>query len=194
MSNRVGRFSELAYKKESAWGTYIAPDKKLRMISEGLNTIVDPVEIDNLIGKEGVTDVIKVGENANGVIESKCYPDEVGEFLHGCLGDQSAVTDPYNSVLVVSYNGTEIGARLTKTGSNLLAEIHNGTTWVADTNFNTTGTIDLSTASFDTMTELQLVINGYTGWQAYLFGLTSDLTINIPDFTATNLKNESKEI
>jgi hypothetical protein len=59
----------------------------------------------------------------------------------------------------------------------------------ADTNFNTTGSIDLTNASFDTATELATAIDGYTGWEAEYVGLSSADTGNIADFSETALKD-----
>lgn len=187
MALRVGRYSDLQMKKESVYGTYVTPDKKLRISSESLNTTIEQVDVENMIGKEGLSEVVKVAEMAGGGIESKIYPDELGEIIYATLGGQDAVNNPHTGIIIVAYNGSEDGARLTLSSNSLTAEIYNGS-WVADTNFNTTGTIDVSNSSFDTLGELATAINGYTGWSAKLLGSSSGDSTSIADFSATNLK------
>jgi hypothetical protein len=191
----TGRNANIAIKKETAWGTYIAPDLKLRASSEGLNKTVNYTEDPALIGESFTTDLIKTSSNAGGSVETKLHPDTAGPIIHWSLGGEAAVANPPNSYIIINYTGTSAYARLTQTTTNLKAELSaDGTTWADDTNFNTTGTIDLTAADFDTSAELATKITTYTGWNASYVGLAAGVTASSAPFTAKQLKNAGDKV
>lgn len=192
---RTGRNGNVAIKKETTYGTYVAGDIYTRVSSESLNREITHVEDPALVGSIYTTEMIKTGEQVSGGFETTLHPDTAGIYMHAVLGGESAVTDPNDAYLVISFNGSDSYARLTNSSDVLTAETStNGSSWAADTNFNATGSIDLSDASFDTFTELQAAIDGYTGWSATLFGNTTATSTNIADFSATNLKADGVKV
>lgn len=189
MAIRTGRLGNVAFKKESTFDTYVAGDIYLRASSESLARKIDTAEDPALVGEIFTTDLIQVGDGYAGSLESAAHGDTIGNIIYGVLGGEAAVDDPVNAFIVMSYNGASAYARLSIVGSNLLAELSSdGSSWSADTNFNTTGTIDLSAAAFDTVAELTTAVAAYTGWDAVSFGLGAALTATIPAFAITNLK------
>lgn len=186
---RTGRLGNGSFKKETAYGTYVAPDLLLRLSSESINRTIAHTEDEAIVGEIYTTEMILTSDGASGSIDTSLHGDTAGVLLQGVLGGESAVSDPFNSVIAVSYNGVSPYARLSLVGTDLLAELSaDGSIWAADTNFNTTGTIDISSAPFDTFAELSTAIATYTGWEANLFGLTTATSTNIPVFAVTNVK------
>jgi hypothetical protein len=194
-SPRTGRLGYSHIKKESVWGTYLTPDLQFRIISESLNRAVEHTEDPALVGEIYTTEMIKTADGANGTMEATAHGNEMGPLYHGVLGGESAVSDPSEAFIVISYNGSANYARLTMTSGSLLAEDSpDGSSWSPDTNFNTTGTIDTSTAPFDTALELATAIAGYTGYDAKIFGKSASASTNIADFAATQLKADSQKV
>ena len=189
MASRTGRLGNVTYKKESTWGTYIAGDGYLRVSSESLNRTVEHTEDPSLVGELYTTDMIKIGDGISGSMEGVIHGDEIGEIVWGVLGGQTSATQPAKAWLLVGYNGTANYMRLTKSGSNLTAETSsNGSTWVGDTNFSTAaGVLDVSAASYDTLTELNTYIAARTGYDSVIFGDSTDST-TLADFTATQIR------
>lgn len=188
---RTGRLGNITYKKETTWGTYISGDTYLRGSSESLNRAIEHVEDPALVGEIYTTDMIKIGDGIGGSIESVMHGDEMGEMIWGVLGGQSSATQPAKSWLLVNYNGTANYARLTKSGASLTAETRNTSTesWVGDTNFSTAaGVLTLTDPANDTLTELQAVIAGKTGYDSILFGDSNGSSI-VADFSATEMRS-----
>lgn len=193
---RTGRLGNATYKKETTWGTYIAGDTYIRISSESLNRTVEHVEDPAYVGEIYTTDMIKIGDGIGGSMEAVMHGDEIGPMIWGCLGGQSSATQPAKAWLLVNYNGTADYARLTKSGTNLTAETStNGSSWTVDTNFSTAaGVLDLSAAANDTLTELQAVITGKTGYDSILFGGGSNASSDLADFTATETRNSDVRV
>jgi hypothetical protein len=117
-------------------------------------------------------------------------------LLFGVLGGEAAVANPANAWALVGYLGTANYMRLTKSGTNLTAETRATSTesWVADTNFSTAaGVLDLTSASYDTLTELVTYINGRTGYDAVLFG-DSTASTTLADFSATEIRSNDVRV
>lgn len=193
---RTGRLGNVTYKKETTWGTYVAGDGYLRVSSESLNRAVEHVEDPALIGEIYTTDMIKIGDGIGGSMEAVMHGDEMGEMIWGVLGGQSSATQPAKSWLLVNYNGTANYARLTKSGASLTSEIRNTSTeaWAGDTNFSTAaGVLTLTDPANDTLTELQAVIAGKTGYDSILFGDSTGSSV-IADFTATELRSNDVRV
>lgn len=188
MAARTGRLGNVALKKESTWGTYIAGDIYLRVATESLENQITHVEDEALVGEIYTTENVKVGENVAGALDGALHGDTVGPILHGTLGGENAVSNPVIGNVIVNYSGTALYARLTKTGTTLLAETSSdGSTWAGDANFGSSTGIDLSSAAYDTLTELSSQIDGFTGWASTLMGSGSGDSSNIADFAATQL-------
>jgi hypothetical protein len=188
----TGRLGNVAYKKESTWGTYIAGDTYIRVSTESLSRTVEHTEDPALISEIYTTDMIKVGDGISGSMEAVQHGDEMGELLWGVMGGQDAPASPVKSWLLVSYNGTANYMRLTKSGTSLTAETRNTSTeaWTGDSNFSTaSGILTLSDAANDTLTELTSVIGGKTGYDAILFGAGTHASSDISDFSATEIRN-----
>jgi hypothetical protein len=193
----IGRLGRIVFKKETSYNSYITGDTQLRASTESLNRTVEHTEDPALVGEIFTTDMIKVGDGISGSIESVQHGDVIGEMLWACMGGQDAPTDPVKAWTLVSYNGTANYARLTKSGTNLTAEIRNTSTeaWAGDTNFSTAaGVIDLSAAANDTLTELTAVIAGKTGYDCILFGAGTHASSDIVDFSATELRNNDVRV
>lgn len=182
---RTGRLGNVSFKKEASWGTYLTPDINLRIMSESLNRAIEHGTDDSLIGSIYPDEYIKVKDGAAGSLDGNMHGDTIGPLMHGVTGVDS-VSDPISGFIIVNYNGSSNYARLTLTGTNLLAEDStDGSSWSADTNFGTGGTLDISTTT--TITDLNTVIDGYSGWSSTIFGDGAILTSNIGTFTATNV-------
>lgn len=184
---RTGRNGYMHAKKETTWGTYVTPDLVIRFSTESLNRQVKHVEDAAQVGEIYPTEMIKTSDGVAGSIEMAMHGDTCGPLLHGTLGSDT-ISTPWNAIIIVHYNGTSDYARLTKSGTTLTAEISSDdSSWSGDSNFGSSGDIDLSAGSYDTMTELQAAIDGYTGYSATLFGDGTADTSTIADFTATYL-------
>ena len=192
----TGRLGDITLNKETIWGTYIAGTVKLRASGESMNRTVEHTEDPALIGELYTTDMIKIGDGIEGSLDGVIHGDEIGELLFGVLGGEAAVANPAKSWLLVGYNGTANYARLTKSGTSLTAETRSTSTesWVADTNFSTAaGVLDLSLDAYDTLTELQTYIAARTGYDAAIFGDSTDST-TLADFAATELRNNDERV
>ena len=192
---RTGRLSDLALKKETTAGTYITPDKAYRFTTEGLIPQTEFAEDDSNVGEIYTQEKILTKAAAGGAVESKMHPDMIGIQLHGVLGGESAVADPAEGYLFISYNGTSLYARVTKSGTDMTFEdSSDGSSWAVDTNIGVSGVIDLTDSANDTLAELQAVIDAATGWQATYVGNGSSSYTNIADFAATNVFENDKHI
>ena len=158
----------------------------LRFATESLNNQIKHEEDNSNIGEIYTSQLIRTSVMSSGTIEGKAHGDTIGNLMFGILGGESAVTDPFDALLVASYNGTALYQRFTKTGTSILSEDSpDGSAWAADTNFGIAGTLDISLTGNDTFGELETVISAFTGYDAKLFGNSSAASSNIADFTAT---------
>jgi hypothetical protein len=189
MSVRTGRLGNASIKKESTWGEFITPDLLLRVISESNGRAVEHAEDNALVGEIYPTDLVKVADGSAGSLEGNIHGDEIGMLMHGVLGGEETPEDPIDANIIVSYNGTASYARLSVVVTDLIAEIStDGISWTPDTDFATTGTMDLSSAPFDTAGEVATATDGFTGYSATLFGKASSDSVNATAFAITNLK------
>jgi hypothetical protein len=185
----------VAFKKEASWGTYLAGDIYLRAASEGIENQITHVEDEALVKEIYPTEMVKVGESAAGPIDGALHGDTAGILIHGVLGGESAVSNPIIGNVIVNYSGTALYARLTKSGTTLTAETSaDGSSWVGDANFGASTGIDISSSAYDTLTELQAAIDGFTGWSATLFGSGTGASSNIADFAATQVFNNDLSV
>jgi hypothetical protein len=186
---RTGRLGNIAFKKEATFNTYLAADIYLRAASESLEYKKDVTEDPALVGSIYTTDEVETKVRVEGSIEGAVHGDTIGPLLDGVLGAEAAVSDPAEAFLIVNYKGSDNYHRFTKSSDNITSETStDGSSWTPDSNFGTAGIIDVSAAAFDTMTELQVEIDGYTDYSATLFGKAAAVTTNIPDFAATQTR------
>lgn len=187
----IGRGSTTAYKKESTWGTYITPDKIFRVYNNGLDTEVEHTEDPAFIGKYFPTNQIKIKETAGGTLEVGMHPDTCGEQLYFALGGQT-LGNPVAGFLLIWYTGSEKYAELVVNSGSLTAEVGDDEgSASADTNFNGTGTYNISAVALATVAS---TINGFTGWNAAYKGSATVLGSNIVNVTKWKLKENNIRI
>lgn len=186
--SRTGRQGSITYAKETTWGNYASATKYLRVVSESVNRSIEMKEDPSLISEIYTTDMIKVADGIGGTIETVIHGDECGSMIYGVLGGHASIVNPVKAWLGVSYNGTALYARLTKSSDVITAETSaNGSSWVVDTNFSSTaGAITITGATLDTLTELQAYIAGRTGYDAVIFGDSTDSS-TLADMAATTM-------
>lgn len=185
---RIGSQAQIGFKKQTTYTGYVTPDLFYRANSENLLPKYDFVQDDTLINNQLPATKWVVGQMVEGALPGPLFPDQLGYNMISVLGGESAVSDPAVAYLLISYNGASPYARLTKATDTITAELSaNGSSWSADTNFNTSGAIDVTASGFDTLTEIQAAVAGYTGWDCILMGAGTTASAKIADFTATNL-------
>lgn len=194
MSIHTGRNGNVAFKRESSWGSYIAGDVMLRAATSSMSRKIEHEEDPALVSENFTTDQVKISDGAGGGYELKLHPDVAGLLLFGALGGESAVSTPVTAYLVINYTGSIAYARITVASGILTAETSvDGTTWINSTTFNSGNTMDFSNASFDTVSEVATAIDGYTDWTCTYFGLSSGSTSTIANMAAKNLKTNGKK-
>jgi len=192
MAANTGRLGKVAIKKEVTYGTYLEPDVPLRVTSESNELMIDNVEDPALIGEIFTTDLVKVNSKIEGGVELAAHPEEIGILSHMTLGSEAAVANPAQGYLFITYTGSEAYADLVISSGVITAAVGDSlATKAADTNFNTTGSIDTADAAFDTLAELAAAIESYTGWQATYKGLSTADTAQIADLAAYKLYENS---
>ena len=194
-TGNTGRLGNVTLKKESTYGTYIAGDTQLRITDESLLRAIEHGEDAQLIGELYTSDMIKIADGAKGGINSSVHPDTIGIIMQGILGEEAIVSDPAEAYVIVNYVGSVAYARLTKSGTDLTAETStDGSSWSVDAGFGTAGVIDLTDGATDTATELSAVIDGYTDYSSSVVGTGTSASSNIPDFSATNMKQAEERV
>lgn len=192
---RTGRKGYVFIKKETTWGEFITPDLFLGVASESNGRGIEHTEDAALIGEIYTTDLVKIADGAAGSLEGNAHANEIGPLLDGILGGEAVVADPADAYIITSYNGSSDYARLSVVATDLIAEVStDGIQWDADTDFATTGTMDLSSAPFDTSGEVATAIDGFTGWDATLFGKGSSASTNATAFAVTLLKSAGVKV
>lgn len=187
-----GAMTSITYEKQSAYGTAVATTKPWRANADSFKLKKEKVDDGALIGKQLMSKPIEVARMTEATLESPAYVDQLGTGLWSVLCGESTISDPAVAFVLISYNGASAYHRLTLSSSTLTAETSsNGSSWSADTAFNTTGSIDLTAAGFDTLTELQAAIAGYTGYDCILFGDGATSSALLAEFTATQTKTAS---
>jgi len=191
---RTGRLGSVVFAKETTWGSFASGTDYLRVSTESLKRSVEHAEDPSLVSEIYTTNLIKVGDGIGGTVEGVMHGDDIGKLLHGVLGNQSSLANPIKAWLLVGYSGSFAYMRLTKSSNTLTAQVSgNGSSWVIDSNFSSTGTIDVSSSTADTLTELATLITSKNGYDAIVFGDSTDSS-TIADFSATNLKAASVSI
>lgn len=191
---RTGRLGSIVYAKETTWGTFASGTDYLRASTESLKRSVEHAEDPSLVSEIYTTNLIKVGDGIAGNIEGVMHGDDIGKLLHGVLGTQSSLANPAKAWMIVGYSGSDAYMRLTKSGDVITAEVSAaGASWVIDSNFSSTGSITVTDAAYDTLSELETYIAGRTGYDCVLLGDSTDSS-TIADFTATTIKSASTSL
>jgi len=191
---RTGRLGNVTIAKESTWGSFATATRYLRVTTESMKRTVEHAEDPALVSEIYTTSMVKIGDGISGSIESVMHGDDIGMMIHGALGNQSSLAHPVKAWLLVGYSGSLTYLRLTKSSDVISAEKStNGSSWTADTNFSSTGSITVTAAAYDTLTELQTYIAARTGYDCILFGDSTDSS-TIGDFAATSLKSNSIKV
>jgi hypothetical protein len=184
--NRLGSRCYFGIKKESTYATYITPDVKLRVKSSSVESKPTVTLDDCLIGSNMDHDSLVTGFNVGGNLEFEAFHPNEMFLLQGVWSDESAVSDPFKSIIIITYNGASPYSRLSLVGTDLIAEKATTLpTWSADTSFGTAGTLALGTS---TVAQVVALITAYTGWDAVYFGTGTELATTIPAFAVTNIK------
>lgn len=190
----TGRLGRVDYEKETTWGVAATSAmKNLRVTSESLTRAIEHVEDGQLIGEIYTTDMVKVADGATGGFEITAHPEEVGPLFYFSLGKQETPGSPSAGYLRVNYTGSENYASLQIASGIMTAKVGaDAAAAIADVNFNTTGSIDFSDLSFDTLTEVATAIQGYTGWTAQEFGSGAASMASVADQSETPLKEDAQ--
>jgi hypothetical protein len=136
--------------------------------------------------------MIKSGYSVEGAVEMKAHPYFTGDALFFALGKDDTPVNPAQGFIIIWYTGASAYARIRKTTLDLIAEKStDGTTWVADTDFATTGTLALGTSVLSAIVAL---INGYTGYKAKYVGYASSPVANLADWTNVTTKSAGVKV
>lgn len=184
----IGKTSRIAmFKKETTEGVFVAPDQSQHFVSEGIKYTPQSIEDPSNIGKVFTSDMIKSGYNVEGAVEMKAHPYYMGDSAFFALGKSDTPVNPVQGYLLIWYTGTAKYARIRKTSTNMIAETSaDGTTWTADTNFGTAGTMAMGT---DKLSETQVKISAFTGYKCKYLGYADAPVANLADFTDVVMKN-----
>lgn len=160
---------------ESSAGTAAARTKVIPIREKpGFREQAEKIEDPAIVGTNMVTGEYLGARDLNGSIPLS--PRPVGGFgmlLNSLLGQEAAPVQ-IGAVARIRYNGDQESAKISTdidVGTvkyDLISEIGDFGDEAGDAAFGTTGTIDLTNASFDTVTELVAVIAAYTNYDAEL--------------------------
>lgn len=191
---RTGRLGGVSFAKETNWGDYASATEYLRVDSESLKRTIEHTEDNSLVAELYTTDMICISDGIGGSIEGAMHGDEIGFLIHGILGTQSSLSNPVKAWLAIGYDGSRAYARVTKAADVITAEVSdNGSSWIADTNFSSTGSVTVTAAAYDTLSELSAYIHGRTGWNAVYFGDDCDSS-TLAALAATNLYSADAKV
>ena len=185
----IGKNTKIAlFKQEAVEGTYIAPTEAQHFVSEGLKYTPSSIEDPSNIGKVFTSDMVKTGYTVEGSVEMKAHPYFVGDALYFTLGKDSEPEDPARAYLLIWYNGASNYSRIKQVGTDLIAEKSvDGTTWVDDTAFGTSGTYSLTG---ETAAEIATDISAFVGFKAVALGDGTAPSTLMTAFTAEVLKQD----
>jgi len=114
----------------------------------------------------------------------------IGKLLKSCLGTEATPVQ-VAACIRIRYKGTEASCKLVAntTADTLASSIGDKGSEIADNNFGTSGSIDLTALDTDTVGELVTEIDGYTDYECEkLFGEDSVDAGEIIDITAVQAK------
>lgn len=115
----------------------------------------------------------------------------MGQLFNSLLGQEGTPTQ-IAACIRIRYTGSEASAKISAdtSGDTLTAEVGDLGSESGDTNFGTSGDIDLTAASTDTVGELVTVIDGYTDYECEkVFGADATDAADIIDITEAQGKS-----
>jgi hypothetical protein len=193
--NRIGSLTGVNIKKQVDFLTPITPDVALRCKPLNIEQKPTLIKDDACIGTNIDTDYMVGGYTVQGSLEFDGLHANELFLLQGVFPDESAVTDPTKTYIVIAYNGTNAYTRLSLVATDLIAEKStNGSSWTPDTAFCTTGTMSLVDANYNTVLEVVAAINSYTGYDCVMFGTGTEASSSIPAFAVTNLNTATTNV
>lgn len=143
----------------------------------------------NLGGGGFPSGLLTMKETIEGKIPLTMHPEQFAKLAYWSLGSVHAAIDIPKTLVYVVYKGTAKSALLNITDTNMNALIGEEGAEAADTNFNATGTIDLTASATDTIAELCAKISTFTGYKAFYIGDGAQLSTAITVFTSQQIKN-----
>ncbi len=135
----------------------------------GLDKSVERAEDPAIIGSNMVVGEYAVADSVEGPLPiSMRVSDAIGKITYGALGDYSTEGTAVQiaAAIRLRFTGTEASAKITAatTADELRSFIGVKGAEAGDTNFGTTGVIDLTDVATDTVGELVTEIDGYTDY------------------------------
>lgn len=158
----------------------------------GLDREAEKQRDDVLIGRNMDPAELLVAGNVAGPLPLRPRPSAgFGMLLNSLLGQEGAPTQ-IGAMIRMRYTGSEASAKISAntTADSLISEVGDLGSEAGDTNFGTSGTIDLADTATDTIGELVSTINGYTDYECQkIFGNDADDAGDIVDITAEQGKD-----
>lgn len=162
---------------------YVIPLAGVPSLRAAAEKAEDPV----IVGANMTRGMFTMAKNAGGSLplSPRCCGG-MGQLLNGLLGQESSPTQ-IAACIRVRYTGDEDSAKISASasGDTLTSEVGDLGSESGDTNFGTSGDIDLTAASTDTVGELVSVINAYDDYDCEkVFGSDSIDAADIVEITA----------
>jgi len=158
----------------------------------GLRGTVEKAADPAIVGSNMITGKYRTSGNVAGAlpIAFRAVPG-VGKLINSLLGQEDAPTQ-IGAAIRIRYTGTEASCKLSAdtSGDTLDSDIGDFGDESGDAAFGTGGSIDLSSASFDTVGELVTAINAYTYYDCEkLFGGDAVDAADIISITSAQAKS-----
>ena len=188
MANAINNI-KVTVGKEAIAGNAVTPTAVLPIsgppsIDKKATNEKDPV----IVGSNMASGKIMTSFDVSGSIPLSYRPcTAVGLALKSLLGSE-ATPQQIGGLVAIKYTGSEGSCKITASNSlgTITSEIGDKGSEAVDSNFGTTGLIDLTDTATDTIDELVSVINGYSDYTAKkMFEEVADYdTSNILDITS----------
>jgi hypothetical protein len=170
--------------------TAVIPIRGMPTLRKSANKQVDPV----IAGRNMDAAEFSTAYPVGGSIPLSPRPAAgFGMLLNAWLGQEQASPDQIAACIRIRYTGSEASCKISASasGDTIDSDVGDKGSETGDTNFGTSGSIDLTAASTDTVGELVSTIDGYTDYEAEtLFGDTSTDAAEILDITSAQGKNQ----
>jgi len=173
---------------ESSAGTatareYVVPIRAMPSLRATAEKAEDPV----ITGVNMTRGMFTMAKNSGGSIPlSPRCGGGMGQLFNGLLGQESTPSQ-IGACIRIRYTGSEASAKISAntSGDTLTSEVGDLASESGDTNFGTSGDIDLTAGATDTVGELVTTINGYSDYDCEkVFGSDSIDAADIIDITA----------
>lgn len=170
--------------------TAVIPIRGMPTLRKTANKEVDPV----IAGRNMDAGAFSTSYPVGGSLPLTPRPSAgLGMLLNAWLGQEQASPDQIAACIRIRYTGSEASAKISadSTGDTLTSEVGDKGSETGDTNFGTSGDIDLTALSTDTVGELVSTINGYSDYECEkLFGADGTDAADIIDITSAQGKNQ----